>query len=100
MPLLVVTPVGAFFMQKNKGGEMKFRGAEIIIKLVELKGIKTGAGIPGGANLPIYDALYRSRIKHVLTRHEQGAGFIAQGMARSTGKAAACFATRGPGATT
>ena len=99
MPLLVVTPVGAFFMQKNKGGEMKFSGAEIIIKLLELKGIKTVAGIPGGANLPIYDALYRSRIKHVLTRHEQGAGFIAQGMARSTGKAAVCFATSGPGAT-
>ena len=78
---------------------MKFSGAEIIIKLLELKGIKTVAGIPGGANLPIYDALYRSRIKHVLTRHEQGAGFIAQGMARSTGKAAVCFATSGPGAT-
>jgi acetolactate synthase-1/2/3 large subunit len=99
MPLLVVIPVGAFFMQKNKGGDMKFSGAEIIIKLLELKGIKTVAGIPGGANLPIYDALYRSRIKHVLTRHEQGAGFIAHGMARSTGKAAVCFATSGPGAT-
>src|SRR4030066_1787824 len=85
-------------MQKNKGGEMKFSGAEIIIKLLELKGIKTVAGIPGGANLPIYNALYRSRIKHVLTRHEQGAGFIAQGMARSTRKAAVCFATSGPGA--
>jgi acetolactate synthase-1/2/3 large subunit len=78
---------------------MNCSGAEIVINLLELKGIKTVAGIPGGANLPIYNALYRSKIKHILARHEQGAGFIAQGMARSTGKVAICFATSGPGAT-
>lgn len=78
---------------------MKFNGAEITVKLLELHGIKDVAGIPGGSNLPIYDALYKSNIKHILTRHEQGAGFIAQGMARSTGKAAVCIATAGPGVT-
>lgn len=79
---------------------MKFTGAEIIIKLLERQGIKTIAGIPGGANLPLYDALGQSdTIRHILTRHEQGAGFIAQGMARVTGKPAVFFATSGPGAT-
>jgi acetolactate synthase-1/2/3 large subunit len=57
------------------------------------------AGIPGGSSLPLYDALHGSSIRHVLTRHEQGAGFIAGGMARSTGEAAVCLATSGPGAT-
>ena len=57
------------------------------------------AGIPGGANLPLYDALRASGIRHVLARHEQGAGFIAQGMARATGRPAVCFGTSGPGAT-
>ncbi|MBL4931296.1 biosynthetic-type acetolactate synthase large subunit [Clostridium paridis] len=78
---------------------MNLSGAEITIKLLELLGIDTIAGIPGGANLPLYDALYKSNISHILARHEQGAAFIAQGIARSTGKAAVCFATSGPGAT-
>ena len=75
-------------------------GARIIIELLERQGVTTIAGIPGGANLPLYDALHRSRrIRHVLARHEQGAGFIAQGIARATGTAGVCFATSGPGAT-
>lgn len=78
---------------------MKQTGAEIIIRLLERKGIEIIAGIPGSANLPLYKVLHDSSIKHVLVRHEQAAGFIAQGMARSTGKAAVCFATSGPGAT-
>nr|WP_321514348.1 acetolactate synthase large subunit [uncultured Pseudodesulfovibrio sp.] len=79
---------------------MKMSGAEIIIKLLERQGINIIAGIPGGANLPLYDALGQSdAIRHILTRHEQGAGFIAQGMARVTGKPAVFFATSGPGAT-
>ena len=78
---------------------MKRNGAEIIIQALERQGIKIIAGIPGGANLPIYNALYKSHIRHILARHEQGAGFIAQGMARTTGKAAVCFATSGPGVT-
>lgn len=78
----------------------KMNGAQLIIKLLEHQGITTIAGIPGGANLPLYDALQTStKIKHVLSRHEQGAGFIAQGIARSTGKPGVCFATSGPGAT-
>ena len=78
---------------------MKLSGAEIIIKLLENEGIEVISGIPGGMNLPMYNALYKSRIKHILARHEQGAGFIAQGIARSTGKPAVCFATSGPGST-
>lgn len=75
-------------------------GAELIINLLERHNITTIAGIPGGANLPLYDALRSSTtIRHVLCRHEQGAGFIAQGMARSTGRPGVCFATSGPGAT-
>ena len=78
---------------------MKISGADLIIRLLERQNISTIAGIPGGANLPLYDALSKSTIKHILARHEQGAGFIAQGMARSTGEPAVCFATSGPGAT-
>lgn len=78
----------------------KMNGAALIIRLLEQQGITTIAGIPGGANLPLYDALRSSaRIRHVLSRHEQGAGFIAQGIARSTGRPGVCFATSGPGAT-
>lgn len=75
-------------------------GAEIIVRLLERQGIRTVAGIPGGPILPFYDALSRStRIHHVLARHEQGAGFMAQGMARVTGQPAVCIASSGPGAT-
>jgi acetolactate synthase I/II/III large subunit len=75
-------------------------GAELIIALLERQGVRLIAGIPGGANLPLYDALSKSRkIRHILARHEQAAGFIAQGIARTTGETAVCFATSGPGAT-
>lgn len=75
-------------------------GAQITIRLLERQGIRTVAGIPGGAILPIYDALGQSTvIHHVLARHEQGAGFMAQGMARATGRPAVCLASSGPGAT-
>ena len=78
----------------------RINGAQIIIRYLEKRGIRTISGIPGGANLPLYDALATSsRIRHVLARHEQGAGFIAQGMARTTGEVGVCFATSGPGAT-
>ncbi|MEG0295807.1 MAG: biosynthetic-type acetolactate synthase large subunit [Clostridium sp.] len=78
---------------------MKYSGAEIIIKLLENQGVEYVAGIPGGFNLPMYDALYESSIKHILSRHEQGAAFIAQGIARTIGNVGVCFATSGPGAT-
>ena len=74
-------------------------GAGLVVAELERRGIDTVAGIPGGAILPLYDALTSSRIRHVLARHEQGAAFIAQGMARATGRVAVCLATSGPGAT-
>ena len=82
---------------------MKITGAQILRGLLERQGVQVVAGIPGGANLPLYDALHATGtpgvIRHILARHEQGAGFIAQGMARVTGRAGVCLATSGPGAT-
>ena len=78
---------------------MKPNGAELIIKMLQRHGVSIVAGIPGGASLPLYDALSKSTLRHVLARHEQGAGFIAQGMARVTGRPAVCLGTSGPGAT-
>ncbi|MHA0937913.1 acetolactate synthase large subunit [Enterobacter kobei] len=78
----------------------RFTGAQLIVHLLERQGITTVAGIPGGTVLPLYDALSQStKIRHVLARHEQGAGLIAQGMARTQGKPAVCMACSGPGAT-
>ena len=78
---------------------MKYTGAEILVKLLENQGVEYIVGIPGGFNLPIYDALYYSKITHILARHEQGAAFIAQGISRTTDKVGVCLATSGPGAT-
>jgi len=78
---------------------MKVSGAEIITRLLERQGVQIVAGIPGGCNLPLYDALSQSALRHILARHEQGAGFIAQGIARATGRAGVCLGTSGPGAT-
>lgn len=75
-------------------------GAQLIVRLLERQGVRTIAGIPGGAILPFYDALSAStQIRHVLARHEQGAGFMAQGMARVSGVPQVCIASSGPGAT-
>lgn len=74
-------------------------GAELIVDFLVRAGVRTVVGIPGGSNLPLYDALQRSPIQHVLARHEQGAGFMAQGMARSTGRPGVCLASSGPGST-
>jgi len=75
-------------------------GAQIAVRLLERQGVRLVTGYPGGAILPIYDALGQSHaIRHVLPRHEQGAGFIAQGMARVSGEVAVCMATSGPGVT-
>ena len=79
---------------------MQMTGADLIVKLLERQGISTIAGVPGGAALPMYGALSKSEtIHHVLCRHEQGAGFIAQGMARVSGRPEVCLASSGPGAT-
>ncbi len=77
----------------------KINGAQLLIKFLESVGVRYVAGVPGGAALPLYDALEGSRLTHILARHEQGAGFIAQGLARATGFPAVTFATSGPGAT-
>ena len=75
-------------------------GAEIIVRGLERQGVQVVAGIPGGALLPLYEALSQcTRIRHILARHEQAAGFIAQGMARMTHRAGVCLATSGPGVT-
>ncbi|MCU4675043.1 acetolactate synthase 2 catalytic subunit [Catenovulum sp. 2E275] len=74
-------------------------GAELVLKVLQQHGIKHIFGYPGGAIMPIYDALYDSDVEHFLCRHEQGAAFSAIGYARSTGKVGVCMATSGPGAT-
>ena len=78
---------------------MQMSGAELMVRLLERQGIETVTGVPGGAILPFYDALSESTIHHVLARHEQGAGFMAQGMARVSGRPEVCLASSGPGAT-
>lgn len=75
------------------------RGADAVIKLIAEQGVTTIFGYPGGAIMPIYDAIYGSPVTHLLCRHEQGAGFAAIGYARASGKTGVCLATSGPGAT-
>ncbi len=77
----------------------KMKGAQILIECLKREKVDVLFGYPGGANLPIYDALYDSSLKHVLVRHEQGAAHMADGYARATGKVGVCLATSGPGAT-
>lgn len=74
-------------------------GAELVVAALHQQGIKTVFGYPGGAIMPIYDALYDGGVEHILCRHEQGAAMAAIGMARSTQDVAVCMATSGPGAT-
>ncbi len=79
---------------------MKLTGAEALIKSLEKEGVEVIFGVPGGATLPIYDALANSKkIFHYLTRHEQVAAHAADGYARASGKVGVCMATSGPGAT-
>jgi acetolactate synthase-1/2/3 large subunit len=78
---------------------MKLTGAEIFIQSLINEGVEVIFGYPGGVVLGIYDALFDSPIRHVLTRHEQGASHAADGYARATGKVGVCIATSGPGAT-
>ena len=75
------------------------KGAELVLKVLQQHGVDTIFGYPGGAIMPIYDALYQSTVKHYLCRHEQGGAFSAIGYARASGKVGVCMATSGPGAT-
>ncbi len=80
---------------------MKYTGSEILIKSLLKEKVEVIFGYPGGANMPIYDALYfyEKKLRHVLVRHEQGAAHAAEGYARVTGKPGVCLVTSGPGAT-
>ena len=75
------------------------KGAEIFLKCLRAEGVELCFGYPGGAIMPLYDALEGSGIRHILTRHEQGAIFAAEGHARATGQVGVAIATSGPGAT-
>ncbi|PRD38156.1 UNVERIFIED_CONTAM: ilvG [Trichonephila clavipes] len=75
------------------------KGAELVLKVLQQQGVDTIFGYPGGAIMPIYDAIYHSTVKHYLCRHEQGGAFSAIGYARASGKVGVCLATSGPGAT-
>ncbi|WP_347490082.1 biosynthetic-type acetolactate synthase large subunit [Desulfoscipio sp. XC116] len=78
---------------------MQKTGAQILVESLLAEGVDTIFGYPGGVVLPIYDVLYDADIRHILTRHEQGAAHAADGYARASGKPGVCLATSGPGAT-
>ncbi len=79
---------------------MSRKGADIVIETLKAEGVEVIFGLPGGAIMEVYDALYRDgTIKHILTRHEQGAGHMAEGYAKATGKVGVAMTTSGPGAT-
>ena len=79
--------------------EQTTTGAALLFKVLEQHKVKHVFGYPGGAIMPIYDALYDSDVEHFLCRHEQGAAFSAIGYARASEQVGVCFATSGPGAT-
>lgn len=78
---------------------MELTGAQILIECLKREGVETLFGLPGGAILPTFDALYDSGLKFILVRHEQGASHMADGYARATGRTGVCMVTSGPGAT-
>ncbi|HKH22154.1 MAG TPA: thiamine pyrophosphate-binding protein, partial [Solirubrobacterales bacterium] len=75
------------------------RAADALMEALKAEGVRHIFGIPGGANLPIYDAVHDADITHIQARHEQGAGHMAEGYAKASGKVGVAFATSGPGAT-
>ncbi|MEV0393047.1 acetolactate synthase large subunit [Polymorphospora rubra] len=80
-------------------GPAQVSGAGSLVRSLEALGVEVAFGIPGGAILPAYDPLYDSTVRHILVRHEQGAGHAATGYAQATGRVGVCIATSGPGAT-
>ncbi|HAY67838.1 MAG TPA: acetolactate synthase large subunit [Acidimicrobiaceae bacterium] len=78
---------------------MQINGAQAVLKALEHEGVETVFGMPGGAILPVYDPLIESSIRHILVRHEQGAGHMASGYAHATGKPGVAIVTSGPAAT-
>src|SRR6266540_2250744 len=75
------------------------RAVDALIECLKAEGVEVVFGLPGGANLPTYDAFYDGGIKHVLVRHEQGGGHAAEGYAKASGKVGVALGTSGPGAT-
>src|SRR5688500_15096254 len=75
------------------------RAADALCEALKAEGVKHVFGIPGGANLPTYDAIYDADFEHIQARHEQGAGHAAEGYAKASGKVGVALATSGPGAT-
>ncbi|MCU1358241.1 MAG: acetolactate synthase, large subunit [Acidimicrobiales bacterium] len=78
---------------------MQLNGGQALIKSLEMEGVEVIFGLPGGAILPVYDPIIDSPIRHILVRHEQGAGHMAEGYAHATGKPGVAMVTSGPGAT-
>src|SRR5690606_32471195 len=79
--------------------EVRMKGSEVVLKMLERHGVEVVFGHPGGAIMPIYDALYGSPLRHVLVRHEQAGAHMADAYYRASGKVGVAFATSGPGAT-
>lgn len=85
--------------QKESWPGTPMKGAQVLIEALEREGVDCIFGYPGGAIMPVYDALVDANLRHILFRHEQGAALAADGYARVTGKVGVCLATSGPGAT-
>ncbi|MDP9136044.1 MAG: thiamine pyrophosphate-binding protein, partial [Actinomycetota bacterium] len=75
------------------------RAVDAIMECLKAEGVEHVFGLPGGANLPTYDALYDAGLRHIQCRHEQGAGHAAEGYAKASGRVGVALATSGPGAT-
>ena len=94
-------PPGPAAVPASRTADRAGNGAGLLVEALVAEGVDLVFGYPGGANMPIYDALFgaRDRVRHVLVRHEQGAGHAAEGYARATGRPGVCMGTSGPGAT-
>jgi len=99
--VLMKTEIETLQVTKQANGFEHVSGAEALLKCLIAEGVDTIFGYPGGAIMPVYDKLldYKEKIRHFLTRHEQGAAHAAQAYSMVTGKPGVCFATSGPGAT-
>ena len=97
LPELIIKPE----IPKSAPAATYINGSQALMRALVAEGVDTIFGYPGGAIMPVYDALYdfQDRINHILVRHEQGAAHAAEGYARVTGRAGVCLVTSGPGAT-
>ncbi len=86
-------------MSETNASPIRLNGAQALIKSLEMEGVEVVFGYPGGAILPVYDPIIDAKLRHVLVRHEQGAGHAAEGYAHATGKPGVCMVTSGPAAT-